>query len=50
MLFAVVLQDYIKEGDKGFILPINVNRKDRKTHLFGYVDDDFVDWKNNGVI
>ncbi len=44
------LQDYIKDGDKAFILPINVKHKDSNTHLFGYAEDDFVDWKNNDVI
>ena len=44
------LQDYIKDNDKAFILPINVNRKNSKVCLFGYDDDDFTDWKSNDVI
>ena len=39
------VQEYLKEPDKAFILPIKINKKDRRTHLFGYMDEDFNDWK-----
>lgn len=45
-----LLNTYIKEHDKAFILPIKVNRKDRRTHLLGYDDQDFSDWKDSDVI
>lgn len=44
-----LVQNLSKE-DKACIIPIRVNTKDKQTHLIGYTESDFCDWKISDAI
>ena len=44
------LKEIMEESDKAIIIPSKIDKKDPRTHLLGYEDEDFADWKDNEVI